>query len=88
MEVSNPLLGPVQSDLVGLVCLVPGPVVLTPRAQGHQVEAGRGGRGSHLRGDGGRLRHQRAGKVLMTEEPATVKGVDKSVCRCSVLIGV
>ena len=34
MEVSNPLLGPVESDLVRLVCLVPGPVVLTACGQG------------------------------------------------------
>ena len=34
MEVSNPLLGPVEPHLVGLVCLVPGPVVLTAGGQG------------------------------------------------------
>lgn len=34
MEVSNPLLGAVEPDLVGLVGLVPGPVVLAPGTQG------------------------------------------------------
>ena len=34
MEVSNPLLGPVEPHLVGLVCLVPGPVVLTAGGEG------------------------------------------------------